>query len=66
MWQTMLPLMTGRGWGRIVNIGSASIYAGVPGQAHYVAAKAGMVGYPAAWRGSSVRMACASISWRPA
>jgi NAD(P)-dependent dehydrogenase (short-subunit alcohol dehydrogenase family) len=44
MCQAMLPLMTGRGWGRIVNIGSASIYAGVPGQAHYVAAKAGMVG----------------------
>ena len=44
MCQAMLPLMTGRGWGRIVNIGSASIYAGVPGQAHYVAAKAGLVG----------------------
>ena len=44
MCQAILPLMTGRGWGRIVNIGSASIYAGVPGQAHYVAAKAGLVG----------------------
>lgn len=44
MAKATLPLMTGRGWGRIVNIGSASIYPGVPGQAHYVAAKAGVVG----------------------
>lgn len=44
MIKTMLPLMKGRGWGRIINFGSASIYAGVPGQAHYVAAKAGLVG----------------------
>ena len=44
MAKACLPLMTGRGWGRIVNIGSASIYPGVPGQAHYVAAKAGVVG----------------------
>ena len=44
MAKATLPLMTGRGWGRIVNIGSASIYPGVAGQAHYVAAKAGVVG----------------------
>ena len=44
MCKAMLPLMTGRGWGRIVNIGSASIYSGVAGQAHYVAAKSGMIG----------------------
>ena len=44
MCQSMLPLITGRGWGRIINMGSASIYAGVPGQAHYVAAKAGLIG----------------------
>ena len=44
MCRAMLPLMTGRGWGRITNIGSASIYAGVPGQARYVAAKAGLIG----------------------
>ena len=44
MCQAMLPLITGRGWGRIINMGSASIYAGVPGQAHYVAAKAGLIG----------------------
>ncbi|MBV9654734.1 MAG: SDR family oxidoreductase [Acetobacteraceae bacterium] len=44
MCQAMLPLITGRGWGRVINIGSASIYSGVPDQAHYVAAKAGMIG----------------------
>lgn len=44
MIRAVLPLMKGRGWGRIINIGSASIFEGVPGQAHYVAAKAGIVG----------------------
>ena len=44
MTQAALPMMKGRGWGRIVNIGSASIYHGVPAQAPYVAAKAGVVG----------------------
>lgn len=41
---TLLPLMKGRGWGRIVNIGSASVFEGVVGQTHYVSAKAGIVG----------------------
>ena len=41
---TLLPLMKSRGWGRIVNISSASIFEGVVGQTHYVAAKAGVVG----------------------
>ena len=40
----VLPLMKDRGWGRIVNFGSASVFDGTPGQAHYVAAKAGVVG----------------------
>ena len=44
MTRAMLPLIKGRGWGRIVNIGSASVFEGVPGQAHYVAAKAGIIG----------------------
>jgi NAD(P)-dependent dehydrogenase (short-subunit alcohol dehydrogenase family) len=44
MCKAVLPMMTGRGWGRIINIGSASIYSGVKGQAHYVAAKAGTIG----------------------
>src|SRR6266446_3586519 len=44
MAKAVLPLMAGRGWGRIINFGSASIYGGVQGQTHYVAAKAGVVG----------------------
>ena len=44
MTRAMLPLMKGRAWGRIINFGSASVFEGVPGQAHYVAAKAGIVG----------------------
>lgn len=44
MCRAMLPLMIGRGWGRIVNIGSASVNEGVAGQAHYVSAKAGVIG----------------------
>ena len=44
MTKAVLPLMVGRGWGRVINIGSASVYPGVPGQAHYVAAKAGVIG----------------------
>lgn len=43
--QTLLPLLKERRWGRIVNIGSTSIFEGVVGQAHYVAAKAGIVGF---------------------
>jgi NAD(P)-dependent dehydrogenase (short-subunit alcohol dehydrogenase family) len=30
--------------GRIVNVGSASMYPGIAGQVHYVSAKAGLVG----------------------
>ncbi len=44
MIHTLLPLMKDLGWGRIVNISSASIFEGVVGQVHYVAAKAGIVG----------------------
>ena len=39
------PLMTGRGWGRIINIGSGSMFEGVAEQIHYVAAKAGVLGF---------------------
>lgn len=45
MTKTMLPLMQGRGWGRIVNIGSGSMFEGVAEQTHYVAAKAGVLGF---------------------
>lgn len=45
MIKAMLPLMKGRGWGRIVNIGSGSMFEGVAEQTHYVAAKAGVLGF---------------------
>jgi 3-oxoacyl-[acyl-carrier protein] reductase len=45
MVSSMLPLMKGRGWGRIVNITSASVFEGVVGQTHYVAAKSGLIGF---------------------
>jgi 3-oxoacyl-[acyl-carrier protein] reductase len=45
MVRALLPLMKGRGWGRIVNIASASVFEGVAGQTHYVAAKSGLVGF---------------------
>ncbi|MEO8908333.1 MAG: SDR family oxidoreductase [Microbacteriaceae bacterium] len=41
----LMPLMRGRGWGRIINFGSASVFDGTPGQSHYVAAKAGVIGF---------------------
>jgi NAD(P)-dependent dehydrogenase (short-subunit alcohol dehydrogenase family) len=43
--QALLPLMKERGWGRIVNFGSGSVFDGTKGQTHYVAAKAGVVGF---------------------
>lgn len=45
MTRAMLPLMKGRNWGRIINFGSGSYFQGTPGQSHYVAAKAGIVGF---------------------
>lgn len=42
--KAMTPLMRGRGWGRIVSIGSASTFEGVADQVHYVAAKSGLFG----------------------
>jgi NAD(P)-dependent dehydrogenase (short-subunit alcohol dehydrogenase family) len=44
MIKAMAPLLRGRGWGRIVNIGSASAFEGVADQVHYVSAKAGLFG----------------------
>lgn len=43
--QALLPLMKDHGWGRIINFGSGSVFDGTRGQAHYVAAKAGIVGF---------------------
>jgi NAD(P)-dependent dehydrogenase (short-subunit alcohol dehydrogenase family) len=45
MVKAILPLLRGRGWGRIVNVGSGSMFDGVAMQAHYVAAKAGVLGF---------------------
>jgi len=44
MTKAFAPLMRGRGWGRIVNIGSGSMFEGVESQVHYVAAKTSVVG----------------------
>ena len=44
MSKAMLPLMKSNGWGRIVNIGSATFFRGSPNQAHYVASKGGVIG----------------------
>ncbi len=44
MIKAMTPLLRGRGWGRIVNVGSASVFEGVADQVHYVAAKSGLFG----------------------
>jgi 3-oxoacyl-[acyl-carrier protein] reductase len=43
--RAMLPLIEGRGWGRIINIGSNSVFKGPPRYTHYVAAKAGVLGF---------------------
>ena len=40
-----LPLLIASAGARIVNIASASVFRGVPGQSHYVAAKSGVVGF---------------------
>jgi 3-oxoacyl-[acyl-carrier protein] reductase len=45
MCRAVLPLMKSRKRGRIINIGSASVFQGVPEQTHYVAAKAGLLGF---------------------
>ena len=45
MVKAILPLMTGHGWGRIINIGSGSIFEGIAEQVHYVAAKTGILGF---------------------
>ena len=40
-------------YGRIVNVTSVSALRGLPGQANYAAAKAGLIGFTRAWQGSS-------------
>ncbi len=41
----LLPLMKDGGWGRVVNFSSGSVLDGTRGQLHYVAAKAGIIGF---------------------
>jgi NAD(P)-dependent dehydrogenase (short-subunit alcohol dehydrogenase family) len=45
MTHAILPLMKDGGYGRIVNIGSSSYFQGTPNYTHYVAAKAGVIGF---------------------
>lgn len=43
--QAFLPHMRTQGWGRIVGISSGMFHAGAPGSLHYVASKAGVIGF---------------------
>ena len=43
--QAVVPHMIEAGWGRIVNISSSSAHSGQPLMTHYVAAKAGVIGF---------------------
>jgi NAD(P)-dependent dehydrogenase (short-subunit alcohol dehydrogenase family) len=45
MCQLVVPDMVAEGWGRIVNISSSSAQGGQPIMTHYVAAKAGVIGF---------------------
>jgi NAD(P)-dependent dehydrogenase (short-subunit alcohol dehydrogenase family) len=68
MVKAILPLMTGRGWGLIINIGSGSMFDGVETQVHYVAAKAGVLGLSRSLarvvgRAWSARMASPLTPW---
>ncbi|WP_261571124.1 SDR family NAD(P)-dependent oxidoreductase [Frankia gtarii] len=44
MIRAFVPLMKASGHGRIVNIGSGSVFSGTPMQSHYVASKGGVMG----------------------
>ncbi|WP_261557352.1 SDR family NAD(P)-dependent oxidoreductase [Frankia tisae] len=44
MIRSFVPLMKASGHGRIVNIGSGSVFSGTPMQSHYVASKGGVMG----------------------
>lgn len=45
MTSAILPLMKNNGYGRIINIGSSSYFQGTANYVHYVAAKAGVIGF---------------------
>jgi len=42
--QALVPRMCHRGYGKVINISSATVLTGRPGYLHYVSAKAGLVG----------------------
>jgi len=42
--RAVIPMMKNRKWGRIVNVSTQAIYTGSKNHAHYVAAKAGLLG----------------------
>jgi 3-oxoacyl-[acyl-carrier protein] reductase len=43
--QTFIPGMKRTGWGRFIGISSATYHAGIGGRSHYVASKAGVMGF---------------------
>lgn len=43
--KAVVPQMQARGWGRIINLTSSSVWGSVPNGLHYVSAKAGVVGF---------------------
>jgi NAD(P)-dependent dehydrogenase (short-subunit alcohol dehydrogenase family) len=43
--QAVVPDMIEAGWGRIINISSSSAHSGQPFMTHYVASKAGVMGF---------------------
>ena len=43
--RAFLPVMKARRWGRIIPISSTTYQAGLPGRTHYVASKAGLIGF---------------------
>jgi 3-oxoacyl-[acyl-carrier protein] reductase len=47
--QAVLPAMKSKGWGRIIHIGSEVVQLGNVNMAHYVTAKAAMIGMTRSW-----------------
>ena len=45
MCKAFLPLMRGRGWGRVINVGSATVAIASPVSIAYRTAKMGVVGF---------------------
>jgi len=59
MTKAVVDLMKENGWGRIVNITSNSIVIAVPGLSHYMASKAGVIGFT---RGLATDLAALGIT----